>query len=183
MLCMAVPAPAHVPAHPDVSAAPLVQADPGDSQLVAAFLFRFGRYVEWPGGSPGADSSGPLVIGVFADAAYLEALRRVAGGAAVEGRAIEVRELNRPDDLEGLSMVFLGTDDPLEISQALRAAARESVLTVGYAEGFAERGGMVNFFIEERKMRFEVNVGAAQDQGIRLSSQLLRLAKIVSTGD
>ena len=41
----------------------------------------------------------------------------------------------------------------------------------------------LNFFIEERKMRFEVNVGAAQDQGIRLSSQLLRLAKIVSTGD
>ncbi len=171
MLCFAAPA------------APFVQADPGDSQLIAAFLVRFARYIEWPEGSPGGDSGGPLVIGVFADAAYLQALRRVASGDALDGRSVEVKELNQPDDLEGLSMVFLGTDDPLEIGQALSAAARESVLTVGYAGGFAERGGMVNFFIEERKMRFEVNVDAAQDQGIRLSSQLLRLAKIVSTGD
>lgn len=156
------------------------QAELTDSQLRAAFLFRFGQYVDWPDGSKGASQDGPLVIGVYGDPSLVNDLGRMVAGRQIAGRSVEVRTLDRPDDLDGLAIVYVGTDDALLIGRALRAARDQGVLTVGDADGFAERGGMVNFFREDRKMRFEVNVGATGQSGLRLSSQLLRLARIVN---
>ena len=159
------------------------QAELTDSQLRAAFLFRFGQYVDWPAGSKGASTDEPLVIGVYGDPALVDDLGRMVSGRQIAGRSVEVRTLDRPDDLDDLAIVFVGTDDALLIGRALRAARDRGILTVGDTDGFAERGGMVNFFREERKMRFEVNVAATGQSGIRLSSQLLRLARIVNDSE
>ncbi|MCC6930984.1 MAG: YfiR family protein [Gemmatimonadaceae bacterium] len=157
------------------------QGEPSDSQLRAAFLFRFGQYASWPKGSDGASATAPFVIGVFADPALLKEMARLVAGRMIEGRTVSVRAVDQVEDQEGLAVLFLGTDDPLLIGRAIRVARARGILTVGYTDGFAERGGMINFFHEDAKLRFEVNVDATANAGLRLSSQLLRLARLVKS--
>jgi hypothetical protein len=157
------------------------QGELSDSQLRAAFLFRFGQYVSWPKGSDGASPTSPFVIGVFEDPTLLKDLGRMVSGRQIEGRTIEVRAMDAVENLDGLAVAFLRTDDQLRIARAMREARIKGILTVGDADGFAERGGMINFFREDNKLRFEVNMEATGQSGLRLSSQLLRLARIVKT--
>jgi hypothetical protein len=166
-----------------LSGAPAIFAlnELSDSQLRAAFLFRFGQYGSWPKGSEGASSTSPFVIGVYEDPTLLKDLGRMVSGRQIEGRTIAVRAMDGPEDLAGLAVAFLRTDDQLRIARSLREARDKGILTVGDTDGFAERGGMINFFREDNKLRFEVNMEATGNSGLRLSSQLLRLARIVKT--
>lgn len=166
-----------------VAGAPALRAqgDLSDSQLRAAFLFRFGQYVSWPKGSEGSSASAPFVIGVYQDPTLLKDLGRMSAGRQIEGRTIAVRAMDGLEDMDGLAVAFLKSDDQLRIARALRDARTKGILTVGDADGFAERGGMINFFREDNKLRFEVNMEATGQSGLRLSSQLLRLARIVKS--
>ena len=153
--------------------------DATDARLRAAFLFNFIQYVEWPS-SPVPTRDAPLLIGIYRDPELAAAATSMVEGRTVGGRTVEVRVLSRPDQVEDdLSVLYMGSTDPLEIARGLKVVEGRPVLTVGYADGFAERGGMINFVLEDRRMRFEVNRRTTEESGLRLSSQLLRLARIV----
>ena len=55
------------------------------------------------------------------------------------------------------------------------------MLTVGQAGDFIRAGGILGFFLQDGRLRFEINPEAAQRVGLRISSRLLMLAKV--TGD
>lgn len=146
-----------------------------EADLVAAFLFRFSQYVEWPTEA----APGPLVIGIYQNDRILSRVDGLVDGRMVGGHSVRVRKVSDPADIEGIAILFLGTSDPLEVGRGLRASEGRSVLTVGFTAGFAERGGIINLFRDGRRIRFEVNPEAAERSGLRISSQLLRLARIV----
>ncbi len=158
-----------------------VAQDATDARLRAAFLFNFIQYVEWPSNPVPADDA-PLLIGIYRDPELAAAAKSMVEGRTVGGRTVEVRVLSRPDQVEDLAVLYLGSTDPLEIAMGLQGVEGRPVLTVGYADGFAARGGMINFVLEDRRMRFEVNRRSTAESGLRLSSQLLRLARIVGDG-
>ena len=157
---------------------PVAGQTSSETDLIAAFLYRFGQYVEWP--SSGVASDAPLIIGIFGDDDVLEKLGAVASDRELGGRPVQVKELDSPDDVDGIWILYLNTEDRLEVGQGLRAASSKPVLTVGYTDGFAERGGVINLYRDGRRIRFEVNPDAADRAGLRISSQLLRLARIIS---
>jgi hypothetical protein len=151
-------------------------------ELKAAFLLNFARLVEWPSAAF-PDAAAPLTIGIFGGDPFDGSLRSMVNGERVQGRLLRVRRVDSVSDARTCQLLFL----PVDQSERLRALRRElgeaAVLLVGETQGFARRGGSINFYPESGRIRFEVNRRAAERAGLRLSSRLLRLARLVEPGD
>jgi hypothetical protein len=148
-------------------------------QVKAAFLLNFAKLVKWPAGSQPAAGQ-PIVLGVVGDANVLNAMSAKLEGAQVKvsGHPIAVRAVSRASHVAGCHIVFVASGR--ENSAILAAARSHAALSVGESQGFAARGGVVNFFNEGKKLRFEINTTAAAQAEIEISSRLLRLAKLVA---
>ncbi len=158
-LALAVPAPA--------SAASAV----GEYQVKAAFLKNLTRFVERPGGGA------TWTICVVGEDPFGPALDAIAGDAGA-GVTISVRRV-RSQDLAGCAIVFISGSEAARLAPLLAATKDAPLLTVGDPAGFAARGVILNFFLEDSRVRFEVNVDAAKRARLGISSRLLGLARIV----
>lgn len=151
-------------------------------EVKAAFLLNFARLVIWPQTArPGPGE--PVVIGVAGGDAALEAILRGIDGASVESHRVEVRGVEKPEQVSGAHILFVTRELESGADALIAAAQGSSSLSVGESEGFAARGGIVNFFSEGNKLRFEINLEAAQASGLQISSRLLGLARLVETGE
>jgi len=147
--------------------------------IKAAYLYQFSRYVQWPAEAIGGGET-PFVIGVVGSDPFGEVLDEIARTKKVEGRPIVVRRLASAADYGPCHIVFVPSSaTAAEREAAIRKAHGAPVLLVGEDSGFAQRGGTVNFLVEDNKVRFEINVDAAKQQRLKISSKLLSLAKIV----
>ena len=152
-------------------------ADP-DHTVKAAFLYNFATYVEWPTNAhPSAVS--PLVIGVLGDDALVSELKRIASGKQVQNRRVEVVRVASSAGIRTCHILFLGESQRERTLEILASLDRQPTLTVGETDGFCERGGMINFCLENDRVRFEINPRTAERAGLKISSKLLRLARIV----
>jgi hypothetical protein len=160
----------------------VLAASPGDSptdrDVKAAFLFNFPSYVEWP---PQAFTgpSEPLVIGILGDDPFGTVLDELVAGRSVQGHPLLVRRLSRLSEAETVHVVYLGYTDPVDIRFAAAALRDRPVLTVTDGERLAEHGAMINLRLRGQKVGFDINLAAADEAGLKLSSQLLKLARIV----
>ena len=143
----------------------------------AAFLYHFVEFVDWPDSV--ARDGDPVRVGILGDDPFGPLLDEVFASPDGSGRRFEITRADDPDALAGCRMVFLGLDDDDTMRSALDALGAHPVLTVAHRSGFADHGGHINFFVEDERLRFEVNLDAAQAAGLRLSSRLLKLARIV----
>jgi hypothetical protein len=143
-------------------------------QLKAAFLFNFTKFISWPH----ADASSKLTVCVVSAKEVAGALEAVIRGKSVDARQVVVQQLNSPAALETCQLLFIGASGK-KMEETLVAAKNLAIVTVGEDEKFLRRGGMINFVLEEGKLRFEINTDAASRAGINISSKLLSLAKIV----
>jgi hypothetical protein len=95
-------------------------------------------------------------------------------------RKLEIRRVDRIEDLQRCHILFISESEKENLSQIFVKVSDWPVLTVSDMEGFAKRGGIINFITVEKKIHFEINVDVAERSGLRISSKLLRLAKIVT---
>ena len=146
--------------------------------MKAAFLFHFAQLVEWPSGAFGGDSSALNVCSIGDDPFHGD-LENILDGKPIGSRSIRVRHLTQPRDLHGCQMVFIGTSEDKRVPAILAELGNAPVMTVGETDSFIEQGGMFLFTIEESKVRFEINLGAAEKARLKVSSRLLLLAKRV----
>jgi len=155
-----------------------------DQQIVeeykvkAAFLFNFTKFVEWPG-TAFANPSDPFVIAVLGNDPFQEALD-ILKGKAVKQRPIVVLRVAELGDLKSCHLLFVSSSERSRLASILPAAHKMNALTVGDAQGFGEKGVAVQFLIEEKRVRFAVNMGASREAGLKISSKLLSLATTVS---
>ena len=147
-------------------------------QVKAAFLYNFAKFVEWP---PEAFRSpaDPITICTLIRNPFGGALEEAVAGKTVAGRGFAIRELSGPSADCTCHMVFVGTSDRRRFQSILEKLKLPGVLTVGDAAGFAESGGVINFRLEDGKIRFEINIDAAAREHLKVSSKLLTLAEIV----
>lgn len=171
LLCLAL-APAAAPARAqpptENTAATLLEM-----QVVAASLFRFLGYVDWPAEALPPDS--PYVIGVIGADAIASELASVVASRTVNGRAVTVRRLKPGDPLDGIHELFIGGSAPAR-QQVLQRARRTPVLIVTQAEGALDQGSMINFRLVDGRVRFEVALDATDDAGLKVSSRMLGVA-------
>jgi hypothetical protein len=155
-----------------LAAAPASAGGPvGEYQVKAAFLKNLTRFVERPA------SARAWTICVLGDDPFGPALDAIAGDAG-GGVTIAVRRVHGRDVGE-CAIVFISASEADRLSAVLGSVKGTPVLTVGDTEGFAARGVVLNFFVEESRVKFEVNVDAARRAQLTISSRLLGLARIV----
>lgn len=149
--------------------------------IKAAFLYHFSTYVEWPPEDFPADGE-PFVIGVYRSDPFGGALAQIARSKKVAGREIVVRLIQSPESVDGCQILFVPESVPAEEQIALLRELRgKAVFLVGESPDFVVRGGDVQFYVENNKVRFAFAAGAAKRQDLKVSSKLLSLAKIVPT--
>jgi uncharacterized protein DUF4154 len=148
----------------------------GEYEVKAAFLFNFAKFVEWPEAALPAD--GTFVIAVLGADPFGHALDDLEG-RVVLGRRIVVKRWRDLGELAACQLLFVSASEDERLGDVLRAVASRPVLTVSDGDGFAERGVMINFRTRDRRIRFEINLERAETAGLKMSSQLLKLAALV----
>jgi len=150
---------------------------PGEYEVKAAFVYNFINFVEWP--SDRGDPVRLCVLGELPDAAAFDRLN----GREVRGRRLAVVPLRAVGDVRSCDILFLADHLPHQLPDILARLQGNPTLTISDTEGFARRGVMINLFLEQKRVRFEVNTDAARAAGLGISSKLLRLAsKVYSAG-
>jgi hypothetical protein len=146
-------------------------------QVKAAFVCKFGNYVDWPPQALGAAGE-PFRIGVLASGAVLEEFHRTAAATSVAGRQVEVRKLARGEAPTGMHIVFVSRAMSAQAAEVLAAVQGRPVLTI--TELDAGNGtGMINFVVVEDKVRFDILLPAISQSGLKISVRLLGVARRV----
>jgi len=161
------------------SLAPAAEPAPTEYEIKVAFIYNFAKYVEWPE-ETALDSGGVFIIGVLGDDPFGALLDRLAHNRTIGDKPIMIRRFERFEDYTPCHILFVAASEQERLPAIVEALADSPVLLIGDTEGFARRGVAVNFFIEESKVRFEVNPEAAARAGLKISSKLLRLATIIT---
>lgn len=154
---------------------------PSEYEVKAAFLCSFAEYVEWPAGRGDG-----LTIGILGDDPFGPMLDDVVRNRAVQTKALQVKRLRRVEDARTCQIVYVSGSEQQGLSAILRSladgaegSAPPSVLTVSDLEGFTKHGGIIGFVLVSKRVRFQINVRAAERAGLKISSRLLKLAQIV----
>jgi hypothetical protein len=147
-------------------------------QIKAAFLFNFAQFIEWPS-TAFTNTDSPICIGVLGENSFGTALEETVQGGTVQSRKLMVKHSRRIEDLRDCQMIFVSKSERARIAEILSNLNSRPVVTVSETEGFARRGGIINFYLEGTKVRFEINPSVAKQEGLKFSSELLRLGKIV----
>ena len=149
-----------------------------EAQVKAAFIYNFARFVEWPPQSFASDDA-PLTIGVMGGSPIADTLDQITKGKTIGGRRLAIKRLGSGDSPDGCHILFIGASEKARTGAILEKLRDSSVVTVGETGGFMRSGGVIGFVIENSKVAFEINAGAAKRKRLKISSQLLKLAKNV----
>jgi len=149
-----------------------------EEQVKAAFLFSFVKFIDWPSGVFAAKNS-PILIGTIGDDPLGGELRESLHGKNVNGRELVVQKIDWPGETEGLHILLICASEAKSTPEVLASVKGNPVLTIGEMEQFGQQGGIINFYIQEKKVRFEINIDAANKARLKISSQLLSLARII----
>jgi hypothetical protein len=139
-------------------------------ELKAAFLFNIAKFVEWPAGAF-ADATSPIVVCIAGPDPFGTRIDRMLSGQSVNARTFRVARHEQASAAQGCHIVFT-TETPTPSGNALS-------LTVGDSKDFCTKGGMVGLRVEGERLVFETNLAALRRSGIKISAQLLKLARIV----
>lgn len=148
---------------------------PTEYQVKAAYLSNFGKFIEWPGQSTG-DSFDICVLGQDPFGADLN---HAVANETIAGKHVIARQIHLAGDAASCRVLFISSTENKRLKQILVSLGAASVLTVSDLPGFTEHGGMVEFVLEDNKVRFKVNSASVQRAGLTLSSELLKVATAV----
>jgi hypothetical protein len=146
--------------------------------IKAAFIYNFAKFVEWP--SESMSKSETLNVCVLGENPFGLSLKNLEG-KEVQSKKFIVRKAKTIENMGQCHIVFVGKSFRNNLSEILAILRGQNVLTVGDMQGFAQQGGMIGFFVKDEMIRFEINLEAAQQTGLKISSKLLKLATIVSS--
>ncbi len=149
-------------------------------ELKAAILYNLPKFVEWPSDAY-PDSQAPTVLCILGRDPFGSALASLVDRKVSTNRPILVRHLRETDPIDGCHVLFVSSSERRMVTQVFASVKGASVLTVGEMDQFAARGGIIQFALQEKEVHFEINRDAASREGLKISSRLLALGKVVSS--
>lgn len=150
----------------------------GEYQLKAAFLFNFAKFVQWPANSFASPQS-EFGICLLGDDPFGRSIDEVLHGKTIGEHPVMISRRKTPAEMTHCQIVFVSASEKNRLPEVLAALKGTSTLAVGETEGFAASGGTIQFTLEEQRVRFIINVDAAERANLQISSKLLALAKLV----
>jgi len=143
-------------------------------RLKAAFLYQFTKYVAWP-----SEPDGPISICVLGDDPFGATLDATLADKTAAGQSLVARRIGSASAGASCRILFVSRSERGNLDATLSALAHRPTLTVADMEGFPQRGGMINLKLEDERIRLEVNPDNAARAGLKIRSELLRLADVV----
>jgi YfiR/HmsC-like len=153
---------------------------PTDYQVKAAYLYNFGRFVEWP--AKAAAKNGPFTVCVLGQDPFGPTLDTILAGETIAGKNVVAKRISSPQESSDCQILFLSAAEAGQLNKIMQDLDSEAVLTVSDIPQFSQRGGMIQFVLEGDRVRFEVNLNATRRAGLTLSSELLKVASVVRKG-
>jgi hypothetical protein len=146
-------------------------------QVKAAFLHKFAKFVEWPSTAFNSDVD-PFMLCVSGKDPFGKALDTLHD-KTVGNRKFIIKKFQSMEDAGRCHILFISSSEKGNLQQILKAVRNKQILTVGDTEGFAQSGVMINFTMQEGKVQFEINPQAVKQAGLTVSSQLLKVSKVI----
>ena len=147
-------------------------------QIKAAYLYYFSTYVDWPPESLSRTGE-PLVIGVLGVDPFGAILDDTLRGKTINNRRFVVKRFQNIKEARDSHLLFISTSERDRLPSILKALEGAAVLTVGEIDQFASRGGQIAFRMEDKKVRFDINIAAVERARLKISAQLMKLGRIV----
>jgi hypothetical protein len=147
------------------------QSSMSEYQVKAQFLLNFVKYVDWPSDAPTS-----ATIGILGQDNLSDDLQRVAEGKTVNGRTIVIKHIPEDGDLSGCTILFVSASEASRLAAILGKTDALPILTVGEDASFLQNGGIVNFVLKDGRVRLEINLKAARQVKLEISSKLLSVA-------
>jgi hypothetical protein len=148
----------------------------GEYQVKAAMLYNFAKFVEWPVDSFGSDGRITFCI---AGKSPLNGIIQQMQGKQAKGRTVAIRQIAGPEDVADCQILFVPHSENTRIAAYLQQAGRNSTLTVSDKERFVTTGGMIGFYEDDNRVRFDIHQENALKRRLQISSHLLGLARRV----
>lgn len=139
------------------------------SELQAAYLFNFAKYVTWP------NEGAVFIIGVYGDVENINFLENTLAGKRVRGKSIQLKSIQTIEEVSAVNMIYLTESETKSISAVLQASAGKSILIITERD-MIRRGAMISFVVEDDKLRFKLKQDAFERAGLTASEGLLKLA-------
>ena len=155
------------------------QSPTDEYRVKAAFIFHFAQLVDWPddAAKPGSD---PFAVCIFGDDPFRGALEESMSGKKIDERPVRINHAKAPAEIQGCRVLFVADAEMKRFPSLLTGLKDTAVLTIGDSEEFVlQRGGIIGFCLEDNKIRFDVNLDAANRARLKISSRILLLAKVV----
>ena len=162
----------------NAGAADAAAAPARECEIKAAFLYNFTKFVDWPARTF-ANADAPIVIGVLGDSPCAQELEHLIKDRKVNGRTIVMRRIASAEEAKVTQLLFVGFAQETQFAGLKAAIESLPVLTVGESPGFATLAGAIDFVPQGDKIRFEINIDAAEHAGLKISAQLQKLATVV----
>lgn len=144
-------------------------------QIKAAFLYNAAKFIEWP---PESSASGSFVIGIIGDDPFGNVLDDLSS-KTIRGKKIVIRRFSSLDKVRDCQLLFIPATERRRLSAVLSTSRDYAVLTVSDLDGFAKSGGMIEMAMDKGRLGFDVNNQQVRKQGLKISAQMLKLARTV----
>ena len=152
-------------------------------RVKAGFIYNFAKFIDWPKTDASQDPN-TILICIVPDTPETDVFLSLRN-KSIGSKRIEVKKYQdvKAKEIEHCQILFLDSKDEEFIKESLLIVKYRSILTIGHMRKFTQAGGIINFFTEENRLRFEVNLNAAKRARIKLGSQILMSAEIVDEKD
>jgi len=159
----------------------LVFSQADESVVKAAFLEKFTRFIEWPEETGVSDTTQNFVIGIYGDNEWQNKIEKIfkSQNVKIKNKSVIFKYFEDVNNIEKTNLLLISSTKN-ELEQIVEITRYKPILTVSNSEGYAEKGVLINFLIEEGKVRFEINEKAVHESKLVMSYLLLRAAKIVN---
>jgi hypothetical protein len=138
----------------------------------AAFIYNFAKFVRWPNES----NAGSITLYILGDDPFGDDINTIQG-ELIRGKSLEIKRINSPRDIKSGNILFIASSEKRNIEHIVASVKGLSILTIGDTKNFLKKGAMINFIIKNDMVRFKINKDAAEREGLKISSKLLKLAK------
>jgi hypothetical protein len=156
-----------------------VAANSLEHKIKAIFIYKFIHFIEWP---DSGKSSEEMTIGVLGDSPLWKSLNELKKEEDPNNK-IKLMKIGTLSEIKDCEILFVSTSEKSRFQELLVRTEGTPTLTISDTQGFADMGGQINFYLKDGKVRFEINIDSVKKSHLRISSKLLRLAKIVQNSN
>ena len=151
---------------------------PSEYEVKAAFLFNFAKFVEWPA-EAFSNPSEPIRLCVLGEDPFGRVLDQAVQDKSINGRTLMILRSQQVRGLRACHILFVGTSEKERLAEIFAALQGSSALSVGDTEQFVQSGGAIQFNLQDNRVRFTINLAAAERARLKISAKLLSLARVV----